>query len=288
MRHNLKSSSNSISGDVSTTFAQTMLYSLNFLRELVFSNKEKNEESFEIIEDDLYVFWGTKDWTKFSPARIACDGFLINYLKNNFSNEMPINILDVGCGKGHYSTMIRNLGYQVKYTGIDITPREEWSELEDRNTRFLSLALGEDRLRENVPKIGNNIDLIFSQSCLEHIENDISALIELTTEFPNSKQIHLIPGVISFLNYFKHGFRRYSQRNFTHIANYLNVNYQLKAIGGHEMVRSYFPFFYKNYKRRHKFDFFGLYKMPISLKSIIKGSKTTRGQYPVFYSLEIT
>ena len=53
MKQKLKSSSNSISGDVSTTFAQTVLYSLNFLKELLFSNKEKNEQSFQIIENDL-------------------------------------------------------------------------------------------------------------------------------------------------------------------------------------------------------------------------------------------
>jgi SAM-dependent methyltransferase len=287
MKQRLKSSSNSISGDVSTTFAQTVLYSLNFLKELLFSNKEKNEQSFQIIENDLYMFWDTKNWKKFSPARIACDGFLINYLKNNFSKEKPINILDVGCGKGHYSRMIRNLGYRVKYTGIDIAPRKEWSELEDINTQFLALALGEGRLKDKAPEIGNNIDLIFSQSCLEHIENDVSALIELSTEFPNSKQIHLIPGVISFLNYFKHGFRRYSQRNIMRIASYLNVDYKLQAIGGHEIVKAYFPFFYNNYNKKHKFDLLGLHKQAISLESIIENSKSTKGQYPVFYSLEI-
>ena len=79
-------------------------------------------KAFKLL-NDLYMFWDTKNWTKFS-LRIACDGFLINYLKNNFSKEKPINILDVGCGKGHYSRMIRNLGYRVKYTGIDIAPRK--------------------------------------------------------------------------------------------------------------------------------------------------------------------
>ena len=93
--------------------------------------------------------------------------FLINYLKNNFSKEKPINILDVGCGKGHYSRMIK-LGYRVKYTGIDI-PQKRVVELEDINTQFLALALGEGRLKDKAPEIGNNIDLIFSESP-EHIE----------------------------------------------------------------------------------------------------------------------
>ena len=65
MKQKLKSSSNSISGDVSTTFAQTVLYSLNFQR-VTFFEEKKNEQSFQIIENDLYMFWDTKNWTKFS------------------------------------------------------------------------------------------------------------------------------------------------------------------------------------------------------------------------------
>ena len=287
MKQDLKSSSNSISGDVITTFLQSLLYTLYFLKELIFSKRATKDQSFEIFEDDLYIFWGTQDWTKFSPARIACDGFLIHYLKNNFSHAKSLRLLDIGCGKGHYSKMIRNLGYEVQYIGVDITPRDEWLELEDENTKFLSLALGENKLKDKVPEIGNKIDLIFSQSCLEHIENDIAALLELSSEFPNSKQLHLIPGVISFFNYFKHGFRRYSQRNISRIVNKLNVIHKLQAIGGHEIVKAYFPFFYNNYNKKHKFDILGLHKQPISLESIIENSKSTKGQYPVFYSLEI-
>lgn len=282
-----KSSKNNITGDVKTTRFETIIYCLNFFRELINSKKYSGSEVINQNKEDLFRFWSNEDWEDYSPARIACDMFIVNYLFENFTIGETINLLDVGCGRGHYSTLFRNLGFEINYIGIDIEEKDSWEILKNENTRFYKAELGEGNKRDLEGINNSEIDLVFSHSCLEHIKNDISALIEINELVPQASHLHLVPATISFFNYFKHGFRRYSERNFLEIAKYVDYKIKVSSMGCHFLVSSYFNFFYKKYKRKHKFDLFNLYKKNVGLDEILLNISPKKGNYPVYFALEI-
>ena len=285
---NLRSSKNNITGDIPTSSKETILYCLNFLKEFITSKKYNGSENIKSNREDLIKVWGSDEWESYSPSRIACDMFLVNYLCSNFTKEKTINVLDVGCGMGHYSTLFRNLGFDIEYTGIDLYKKDTWIDLQNEHTRFFQIELGEGN-KDQLEKIASlNIDLAFSHSCLEHIKNDVSALLEIQQSQPSALQLHLIPATISFLNYFKHGFRRYSEKNITKLSAYLDGNIKTFTLGNHFLVKSYFNFFYRKYNKKHKFDFFNLYKKEIDFTKILENISPKEKNYPVYYAIEIS
>jgi len=285
---NLRSSENNITGDIPTSLKETILYCFNFLIELLKSKKYNGSENIEPNREELIKFWGSDKWENYSPARIACDMFLVIYLSNNFTKEETINVLDVGCGMGHYSTLFRNLGFNIKYTGIDLHEKDTWRTLQNETTRFFQIELGEGNSDQLDQIASLNIDLIFSHSCLEHIKNDISALLEIRDSQPSARQLHLVPATISFLNYFKHGFRRYSEKNFVKVSKYFDGNIKTFTLGNHFLVSSYFNFFYKKYNKKHKFDFFNLYKKEADFIKILGNISPKEKNYPVYYAIEMS
>jgi len=284
---NLKSSNNNISGDERTNLLEAFLYCFIFFIELITSKKFKDDSIIPTNKEDLLRFWGNNDWKNYSPSRIACDMFLVNYLKENFSFNKTIVIIDIGCGNGHYSTLIRNLGFKINYLGVDIKERDMWKDMEDESTKFLELELGvgNTELLQNLT--ANKVHLIFSHSCLEHIKNDISALIEIEQSFPLVKQLHLVPAPISFLNYFKHGYRRYSEKNFLKISQHLKSKLSFTTLGNHFLVKSYFYFFYNKYNVKHKFDFLNFYKKKVNFEELLREISPKKNNFPVYYAIEI-
>ena len=42
-------------------------------------------------------------------------------LDHTFPTPRPLSVLDIGCGNGRFSSFLANKGYEIAYTGIDLS-----------------------------------------------------------------------------------------------------------------------------------------------------------------------
>ena len=124
----------------------------------------------------------------------------------------------------------------------------------------------------------HNFDLIFGHSCLEHVEYDITALINLKKIFPKTKQIHISPAALSLMNYYFHGYRRYRKLDLEKISREAGLDSRIISIGNYLRAKSFLES--KNTKRLYYF------KKLIYLKYLLKLFSFIRKQ-PLGYILEI-
>ena len=286
-----KSSINFINVDkIKNNIFEKLIYSLFYMKEILLEGKSKIDHNFYINKDELTKFWGTENsWSFLSPIRVACDAYLLKFLKDNFPQK-EISILEVGCGRGKYAGMIENLGYKINYLGIDGKKNGDWLKFKKSNVNFLECYLGNNnknqlnQIKYRIP----NVDLILSQSCLEHIKYDVSALNELHSLFPNSQHLHFVPSPNSFLNYFTHGYRRYTHSSLKKIGRILNKNASIIPLGNNLTLKQFFSWFYFINKKKHPYDFFSFYKKEYLInKETNKIIFSKKKHYPVFYSLNL-
>ena len=159
-------------------------------------------------------------------------------LSNHFWNEIdfefiskalggPINALEIGCGTGRYSEIFKqNYSFQ-SYTGIDIASSSEWKIYQSNAVQFFQ----DTYLNTQEYLAGKN--LVFTQSALEHFENDLFLIKDLDEylkgcEYP-SIVIHLVPPSSALYSYLWHGLRQYPIRTINrmlwknHSDNYVVI-----------------------------------------------------------------
>jgi SAM-dependent methyltransferase len=187
---------------------------------------------------------------KKSPSRICCEYNTFLYLKKNFSINDNIKILDIGCGTGVSIDLFSRYFKSFSYQGCDKFRRENWDKLEKENITFFTHNLGVEIFNKT-----ENFDLIYSQSVFEHVENDLSGFLSIREAFPSAKQIHYVPSPLSFLNYKKHGYRRYSYKSLLKLENCLNTKITIKNIGGKRAFALYFPFYHIVLNKKHILNF---------------------------------
>jgi SAM-dependent methyltransferase len=92
------------------------------------------------------------------------------YLVDKFSNKGKLKILDIGCGNGRFGKFLIDLGYDIKYTGIDFADEllnvanRQLSEIED-----LNLVKADILEFDWEGHIENDFDLIVMFGLLHHI-----------------------------------------------------------------------------------------------------------------------
>ncbi len=275
-----------INGDEKLGILKAILYTFDFIIEYLFEKKTLKNYYFENNLKNLKLFWDNDNLLNFSPMRIATDSFLVDYLLKNFSKNKKINILDLGCGNGMYAKQIRNLGFDIKYIGVDVKYNINWNNIEGDNL-FI-----EDNLTENYNQIFNkikkqySIDLVLSHSFFEHISNDNEIFLSISDIFNEINHLHFVPAAISFFNYFRHGFRRYNQYKIKNILEQTNNYYEICNLGNHYTLLHYFKRYYLFYNKKHKLDFFRIYKKKLSpYEQIDKYIYAKKGNYPIFYCL---
>jgi hypothetical protein len=172
---------------------------------------------------------------KGSPARMLCDIYWSSINYELLSKELgeKINFFDLGCGSGRYGNLMEKLSgkYYGSYTGLDIYLDDNFP------AKYNHHKMNAENINDEMLI---NINYIFSQSSLEHIENDYNVIINTTEILSRSKKkfiiIHQIPGKLSLFLYAWHGWRQYSLKNLNKIANSLmiknNVQVYAMPLGG--------------------------------------------------------
>ena len=233
-KRKIKLTLHNIDGDLKINIFQKIQYFSFFIIEIFQDKIQKNTPAIESNLSDFFKLYSNNyaSLVKKSPSRICCDFNTFLYLKKNFNVNENIKILDVGCGNGISLDLFSKYFDNFSYQGCDKFPGKDWD------------------IKEN-----QNIDLIYSQSVFEHVENDLSGFISLKETFPYAKQIHFLPAPLSFLNYLKHGFRRYSYKSLLDLQNLLNTKIVIQNIGGKMAFGLYFPIFFKINKKKHILNF---------------------------------
>lgn len=238
MTTNKKLTNHFINGDKETNFFQNIFYSLFFIIEILNDKKfTQNPELFGSTENIQNYLQSNKNLYSKSPSRILCELFLLNYLEKNFNKREKIRILDIGCGNGVSIKFFKSYFKNFEYFGCDYKKRLIWQEIKDKNISFFEYEIG-----KNFEKNLGEIDLIYSQSVLEHVKYDLSGLEILNQKFNKAKNLHFIPAPLSFLNYQKHGYRRYSFNALKKLSSKISKEMNIFSIGGKNAFLSHFNY----------------------------------------------
>ena len=280
-----------INGDKKTNLFEKLIYSSFFLSELIFEKKNKNylfkEENFKNFLG-FYTYDENTIKTK-TPARIFSEFFIYEFFCKKFHKDQNLKFLDIGCGDGRFSEVLAKYFVNFEYLGLDYKQHNKWKNNKSDRVKFKEIDLNFDNLNF-LEKFGK-FDMIFSQSALEHIKNDLSVLINLNKHFPDSLNLHLIPSTMSFMNYLTHGYRRYNYRNIKKLSQILNKDIKINNLGGYSAIKSYFNYYYDykhliDNKKKHPFNFLMFPDEKFDLDLIKRVIFDTQKSYPLFYAIE--
>lgn len=184
-----------------------------------------------------------------TPARALSDYFWAKLPYKEIKEELGgIHILDIGCGHGKYVSRLKRYsqGLIDSYTGLDIKSSAKWDAIQDscKNVSFVVINNEDD-----IHRYLETRNIIISQSCLEHIDNDISVFKSInhvaSTKKRNILQIHLLPTKACCWLYLKHGHRQYTPRTLSKITRLFDpsVTYSiLYGLGGKNCNRLHFRY----------------------------------------------
>jgi len=159
-----------------------------------------------------------------SPGRLLTELFIETELPR-LSPPRSIEMLEIGCGSGAMSERLARLGYGGRYTGIDVQDRFR----RDRPPGF-AFVVEYHLIDAHVFKPSRPVELLFSNSTLEHVSND-RMLIERLPEFfaPGGIELHVVPSGASLAAYLWHGYRQYTPAS---VAERFGERTEIVRIGG--------------------------------------------------------
>ena len=275
-----------VNGDEKTNYLEDIIYVFFFILEIF---KEKRTTQNKLFFDDYKNFYDLKfnkeNLLKLAPSRILCEFFLLGWLKKNFNPDSKVNILDVVCGNTTALRVFKKYFKKFNYFGCDLNERENWKDLKKNGLNLFKYEIGK-KFEKDLPKI----DIIHSQSVFEHVKYDLSGFKILAENFKETKQIHFLPAPISFLNYEKHGYRRYSYKDLLKLKKILpGDKMEIYSIGGTRALKYHFNFLLNNkFKKNFKLTKFLKCKNTFNksfdlLRFLISDNSKS---LPVFYAIE--
>ena len=203
---------------------------LNFFFDCSRPRKMLFFEKFQITDPISEV---SGDLERISVSRFLSDSFWsqidYNYLKEVLGSNLQV--VDVGCGSGKYRNILK-LSDKDHYLGIDISSSPFWSEPVERNVSFRQTSY------LNVHDYMPNVNLIITQSAIEHFEFDLLFFKEIRRFVQESGQplvqIHLFPAKAGLWTGLLHGIRQYNLRMVLRIvgASKLQIPAILVTLGG--------------------------------------------------------
>lgn len=288
----MKSNLNFINGDENLNFLQKIFYTFFFFTEFIVEKKQKSNFLFDFDERDLNNFYNNKEKNLKnynSPARLCCDAYLLSFLKKNFNNHKKIKILDIGCGKGVYLSYFKNFfkDKEIEYIGLDKFKNDNWKKIVKKNSQFYKINFNNNNVifLEDLKEKYGDFDLIFSTSVLEHVEHDLSLLKDISQVFNRSINLHFVPSSISFMNYRRHGIRRYTEKTLNLLRKYISSEVSLFPLGNHLTMKYYYIFYEKFKNKKHPFEKYVNMKdvKNTNIKDILFSKK---GEYAIFYAIK--
>ncbi len=238
------------SGDKKLNFLQAILWLFgnilnNFFPNINIDKRIKNLK-FKFVSRDLKYL----DENKYlSPSRYLCDLFWLNFPFDKIETKDPLElkICEVGCGTGVYPKLLQKIigKNKLHYTGIDIKKYPEWENFDNKNFKFII-----DK-SDNIKNYLQNIDLLFTQSAIEHFEKDLLFFKNISNYVSSTKkpllQIHLLPSHKCLFNFLNHGFRQYSLRNISKFTKLFDNNsniyiYKLEGFKANTIHRQFITY----------------------------------------------
>ncbi|MBM3743963.1 MAG: class I SAM-dependent methyltransferase [Actinobacteria bacterium] len=176
-----------------------------------------------------------------SPSRNLCNLFWSQLNFKDLLDKPKLRLLEVGCGSGRYAKILRELGHDFFYVGIDVVPSQNWKTVSDQVQAefFLDSAT-------NVSKYLEDVDVVITQSALEHIENDVSLFLALKEHSDATRQtlvsVNLVPSPNNLALAPWHGIRQYGRATTSKILHAVGDNVSLRVILLGGLHSSWFQF----------------------------------------------
>jgi SAM-dependent methyltransferase len=158
-----------------------------------------------------------------SPSRALCDLFWAHLPWAALEERLgPIRMLDLGCGSGRYAEKFQAWSGRrlARYTGVDLQPHAEWNPIGNANP-FVTFHAADIERIDRV--LSPDVNLIVSQSTLEHVRNDAFVFEMLHAHAHASGrallQIHAVPSAACLRLYLWHGYRQYTPRTISAVTS---------------------------------------------------------------------
>jgi SAM-dependent methyltransferase len=137
--------------------------------------------------DDRLVELAEKTPSHFFLANPASQNsylYLLNYLKALSEAQFQkksccLRILDWGCGKGHCTYLLRNLGFKVESCDVERTSDDSAFGQETPIIAAENIEVIPLRDTVKLPFESGSFDIVLSMGVLEHVENDLESLREI-------------------------------------------------------------------------------------------------------------
>jgi SAM-dependent methyltransferase len=285
---------NKISADKKMTKFEHIKWLLNCFLDNMFGNvifcKKFNLSKYIYDNNNIINYFKNIEIIE-TPTRICCDLFWNESLSK--IDKEKLNIIEIGCGTGKYADyLLKRFPSKINtYVGIDIVENKEWKllKLKYHNVNFIV----DDY--QNTDSYLDNIDLIITQSAIEHFEYDLLFFDKILNYIDkynkNITQIHLLPSAPCLYLYFWHGFRQYTQKKINKIAK-LNINFDfnLFELGDNNINKIHFNFitFQKLLNKEQKrYTHTNMYFKKLENAFLKCNSKNYISKFPSFYALLI-
>jgi hypothetical protein len=154
---------------------------------------------------------------KISPARFLSNEFWRHLNLDNLRDALGgrIEALEIGCGTGRYGKLLLERDRTLKYLGVDISEPIEWAPGVDTDANFLKASY------EDVEDYLSDHNFLFTQSALEHFDNDLELFSKISENRNRTKlpliQVHVFPSAPCLRTFLWHGIRQYNFRTIRKI-----------------------------------------------------------------------
>lgn len=158
--------------------------------------------------DQIPTFLQAKLMHCISPLRLYTDCLMRDVIAAYCPST--VIVLDLGCGKGNYSTFFDRAGCRGLYLGLDAVSNSLWRSWLKQSPTALQRAFVRVEA-ETLPFHRPSINFAISSCALEHFSDDVMAIENLSKIMqPGTYSLHLVPSVWALFLYIYHGYRRYS------------------------------------------------------------------------------
>ena len=185
--------------------------------------------------------------TGLSPSRALSNLFWMALPWERIREELgTINVLDVGCGSGHYGGQLISWSDDrvASYVGADVHAEESWRVLARQDPRLRFIQADASDLGLSIPDATN---LVISQSAIEHMDHDLQFFEHVRDHVRRlgapALQVHLCPSAACLRLYLLHGVRQYTPRTLSHVTRlFEDSSVVLYRLGGRACNRLHYRF----------------------------------------------